>query len=404
MLLLNQDKILNISNDSQYWLVRAGNNAEFYEDFQYNNFIAVGNNNISLSDLKNINSYYRVNEDILENQYKEIFFKNFLSNYNSNENNKNKDRLTRQNELASLKRSSSIAASKVFNFVEKMVVGDFVILPDQGSSKFLLGFILSDAFDEEINHVNQETIFDEMSDPGYTISNFQKKRRVFWIKEFMQKDLPDKLSWIRQTRQSIYNLTPYAEQINPLISANYIYNGELHCRIGVTTNKQVSSKDLFEFQKLIVELAEEKSNEIHQKTNIQSPGFILLQTVLDNWESLALITACIFGDVAISKSNFSIKITGIVPYFINRKFKKSLQNEQLRSVKIKNDREETQLKKEQLELKHLELKLSETDVQKIQDLKLTNSEVGNEIPVEMQIDNLSDIADLSEIKKAPEEK
>lgn len=117
MLLLNQDKILNISNDSQYWLVRAGNNAEFYEDFQYNNFIAVGNNNISLSDLKNINSYYRVNEDILENQYKEIFFKNFLSNYNSNENNKNKDRLTRQNELASLKRSSSIAASKVFNWI-----------------------------------------------------------------------------------------------------------------------------------------------------------------------------------------------------------------------------------------------------------------------------------------------
>lgn len=82
--MLNQDKILNISNNSQYWLVRAGNNAEFYEDFQYNNFIAVGNNNISLLDLKDINSYYRVNEDILENQYKEIFFKNFLSNYNNN--------------------------------------------------------------------------------------------------------------------------------------------------------------------------------------------------------------------------------------------------------------------------------------------------------------------------------
>ncbi|MDD1403575.1 hypothetical protein [Ligilactobacillus salivarius] len=116
------------------------------------------------------------------------------------------------------------------------------------------------------------------------------------------------------------------------------------------------------------------------------------------------ITACIFGNVDISKSNSSIKITGIVPYFINRKFKKALQNEQLRSVKIKNDREETQLKKEQLELKHLKLKLSETDVQKIQGLKLTNSEVGNEIPAEMQIDNLSDIADLSEIKKAPEKK
>lgn len=72
--MLNQDKILNISRNAQYWLVRAGNNAEFYEDFQYNNFIAVGNNDILLSDLKDISPYYRINEDILEKQYKDIFF------------------------------------------------------------------------------------------------------------------------------------------------------------------------------------------------------------------------------------------------------------------------------------------------------------------------------------------
>lgn len=405
--MLNQDKILNISRNAQYWLVRAGNNAEFYEDFQYNNFIAVGNNNILLSDLKDISPYYRINEDILEKQYKDIFFKSFLSSYNNNENNRQKDRLTRQNDLNSLKRSSSIAASKVFNFVEKMAIGDFIIIPDRGSSKFLLGFILSEAFDEEINHITQESVFDEMSEPGYTISNFQKKRRVFWIKEFMQKDLPDKLSWIRQTRQSIYNLTSDADQINPLIAANYIYNDEIYCRIGVTTTKQVNSKELFEFQKLIVDVADKKADKIHQKTNIQSPGFILLHTALDNWKILAIIAASLFSNVTISSGNYSAKISGILPYFMERKFKKAMQNEQLRDAKLKNDLNEIKIKTEKLELQKKELELekskhkSEID---IQNLKLTNSEVGNEIPIEMQMDNLSDNLDSLETKITPKEK
>ncbi|WP_270755638.1 hypothetical protein [Ligilactobacillus ruminis] len=40
--MFNNEEILEIPDDSQYWLVRAGNNAEFYEAFRYNNFIAIG--------------------------------------------------------------------------------------------------------------------------------------------------------------------------------------------------------------------------------------------------------------------------------------------------------------------------------------------------------------------------
>lgn len=62
---------------------------------------------------------------------------------------------------------------------------------------------------------------------------------------------------------------------------------------------------------------------------------------------------------------------------------------------------EKNVRKEWLELKKLENDFRAKSEQ-LKSLKLTNSEVGNEIPIEMQIDNLSDIADLSEIKKAPE--
>ena len=135
--MFNQNKILKISSKANYWLVRAGNKAEFYDDFQYNNFIAVGNNEILLSDLQEIDSYSRISDDILEQQYKSIFFESFFSEYNKDESNKNKDKATRQADLTSLRRSSGIAASKVFNFVEKMSIGDFIMLPNQGSTKFL---------------------------------------------------------------------------------------------------------------------------------------------------------------------------------------------------------------------------------------------------------------------------
>lgn len=84
-----------------------------------------------------------------------------------------------------------------------------------------------------------------------------------------------------------------------------------------------------------------------------------------------------------------------------------MQNEQLRDAKLKNDLNEVKIKTEKLELQKKELELekskhkSEID---IQNLKLTNSEVGNEIPIEMQMDNLSDNLDSLETKITPKEK
>ncbi len=398
--MFNQNKILKISSKANYWLVRAGNKAEFYDDFQYNNFIAVGNNEILLSDLQEIDSYSRISDDILEQQYKSIFFESFFSEYNKDESNKNKDKATRQADLTSLRRSSGIAASKVFNFVEKMSIGDFIMLPNQGSTKFLLGFILSDAFDDEINHVKQEIILDDMSDTGYSISNFEKKRRVFWIKEFNNKDLPDKLSWIRQTRQTIYDLTSYAEQINPLISANYIYKGDFYSRIGITTVKPVSSLDLFQFQKLIIDIAGDKSNKIHQKISIQSPGFSLLHTALENWESIGIILASLFGHVTFKKGGWSCEIKGVIPYFFS-KTEKYLQQEKLRKEKLENDLKEVEVQKEKIELKTLELNYKVESENISKKLKLTNSEVGNEVPIEMQMDNLSEPEVLFEKEETP---
>ena len=400
--MFNNEEILEIPDASQYWLVRAGNNAEFYKDFQYNNFIAIGGNEIKLEDLLGIDNYYKVSDDDLKKQYKDKFFRVYYDRAIENDAfSKNPNH--RQEEIRKLERSSRSIATKTFNFVEKMKIGDFVIVPDNGSKHFSLGVITSKVFDYEINHVAEEETLDDDLGVGYHVSDFEKKRRVLWIKEFGRKSLPDKLSWIRQTRQTIYNLTSDAEQINPLVSANYIYKGEFHSRIGVTTDRPVSSKDLFEFQKTILDIVGNKAAEIHQKISVQSPGFILLQTSLENYQYLAMVIAVLFGSFSSESHGIKIKVTGLMDKILNWETDKKLSEEKVRGLKLDNDHKELENKIKEFELRELELQLDrekiEIDREKLENLKLNNSEVGDEIPLEKQMDNLSESPDRLQKKQ-----
>ena len=68
------NNVLSIPDNTKYWLVRANSKAVFFNDFKYNNFIAIGDNYVKLSDLNRIPSVLRTTSDLLKNQYKEIFF------------------------------------------------------------------------------------------------------------------------------------------------------------------------------------------------------------------------------------------------------------------------------------------------------------------------------------------
>lgn len=54
-----------IPPQTRYWLVRAGIGAEYFIDFKINNYIAIGDNEVSISELDAIPSKYRVTQDIL---------------------------------------------------------------------------------------------------------------------------------------------------------------------------------------------------------------------------------------------------------------------------------------------------------------------------------------------------
>lgn len=59
--------ILNIPANTKYWFVRAGSQAEYYQDFMLNNYIAIGDNVVSLEDLYCIDPLQTVNEKLFKN-------------------------------------------------------------------------------------------------------------------------------------------------------------------------------------------------------------------------------------------------------------------------------------------------------------------------------------------------
>ena len=302
---------LYIPEQTQYWFVRAESKGKFYDDFQINNYVAVGSNDISLDDLLLIDKRYRVSRNLLENKYKEIFnsvYTNLLIKKYADQN-----KSTPRELLAKVKRSSSIAASNNFMFIETMQVGDIVIVPYDRSSKFLIGTVLSDVSEDDISHIH---FSDEEN--RYEISDFHKKRRMLWIKEINNDDLPDKLKWIRYAHQSVFNISNYADMINPLLSSKYIYKEQFHSRIGVQTNNPIFDDEFYNFQKVTHDF-KQPGDKIQQKTKVQSKGDFIQQISQVDWKTLVTITSVLVGNVKIPTFNgATLEVKGIIPALYGR--------------------------------------------------------------------------------------
>ena len=118
--------ILEIPSDISYWLVRA-NGGTYYEDFFLNNFISIGDNDITLNDLNNITNNNTDESKILQ-LYKELY-----------QSKRGKQNLNTQ--------QIAHAASRTFKFVNEISIGDIVIVPSRRSERFVIGIVESDPFE-----------------------------------------------------------------------------------------------------------------------------------------------------------------------------------------------------------------------------------------------------------------
>ncbi|MEH1648174.1 hypothetical protein AAHB41_08915 [Pediococcus pentosaceus] len=348
--------LLKIPDNTQYWFVRSGSNAEYFEDFAYNNYIAIGDSNITLEKLKTIEPKYRATPDILQEKYKNIFQESFISDYNEKNKKEEIEPDERKKDIINLTRSASISAVKAYDFIEQMKIGDIILVPNNGSSLFRIGVITTDSFSHKVNHIFIPTT-DDATVSSYSYADYDKKRRIAWIKEITVKDLPEKLLWIKYGHKAIFNITENAESINPLISSNYFYKDHFYTRIGVGTPKPISSTEWFNLQKVIVDAAPDIADQVFQKHKVESVGQIVIQTVSEHWDDILWICAFLFGSADANIKGREFHINGLLTNFYPS------VREQKRHQKVMNEHEERSADLSEKKLEQ-EVRLKELEVQK----------------------------------------
>lgn len=408
--------LLRIPDNTQYWFVRSGSKAEYFDDFAYNNYIAIGDSNVALDTLKKIEPKYRATCDVLEQRYKKIFQDSFIKEYKENNDTKNMDPDNLKKDIINITRSASIAAIKAHDFIERMKIGDIILVPNNGSSSFRIGVITSDSFSGPVQHIFIPSD-DDATVPAYSYSNYDKKRRVAWIKEITDKELPDKLLWIKSGHKAIFDITDNAQSINPLIATYYFYKNNFYARVGVGTPNPISSTQWYALQQVIVEVAPDIADHIFQKHKVESIGQILIQTATDHWDDILAICAVLFGQAGATVKGHDYHINGLLTNFYpsvreQKKHEKVMNSHAERQAALLEDGLEKDNQLKELEIKKRENELLESlakQTTKKADLKdtvadyslnnhqkeildtlnLSGDAVGDEIPSEMQENSLN---------------
>lgn len=387
---MKENLIPIIPSDMQYWFIRA-NSGDYYPDFNYNNFVAIGNNEVTLEMLEDIDRKKFINDELVLGRYKTIFYETY-------EEDLKKENISKQ--------ALSIAAKRTFLFIEKVKVGDFVMVPSSQSTHFLLGIVVSEPTSKEIDR-------NPMIENEIIESDYEKKRHVYWMKEIPRAALSEKMSWLLSSHQTLFNLDDYAYHLNPLISSTYVYKETLHTRLQVKSEDPISALTWYNFEKFIVDISGKKAESIFIKKDVESPGNIDLETILEYWPHIVAILGLLFSNV----KHGDFEVSGILRYHFpaereKRKLEAKISEQELRSKEIDNDGKKLDNQMKQIQIEQLLKKQDDealliqekikknpsnfeefeqlvVDKESFSNMEIAKEEYGIEIPAKNQIDNLS---------------
>ena len=395
-------EILDIPDNTKYWLVRAGQGEE-YEDFKKSGIIGLRYDKLTLDEIHSIK-----NKPILVQEYttytskKGKIIKRKRSDKAIARDKENfhktlyKSSISKHYKLS----KSSIAqiASRIENFVHKMNIGDIVIVPYISSRKFLVGVITSDTYEITIEE-QQKLEAKAQKEYEWKLRNNQtfprkhkvsisrKRRNVKWLNEVDKSELSPKLFYTITMHQSIIDISELGEYIDRILSTLYIKDKKLHLSLKVSTQNPVTS----ELWEKLFKLINRKDDEVAEaKIYVESPGFFeISQFLYENKEPIAIFIAMIFGDIDIN----GIRIKGLLSSLNER----AKNKEEIRSKKLDNDFKEENNKitldinKEKLEAMRLKNKKLKQELKTL-GIKLNTPNLKNENQDQTQKDS-DDLSD-----------
>lgn len=325
------DEIVKVRSNTQYWLIRTMG-GDYFKEYITRGYVAIGYNEISLSEIKYAVSYGDKAGEILKTVFE------------------TKEKL-KKNQEDDEEVNSQYATSQLLKFYKEINVGDIIVMPGRNSDSVAIARVESDVYEEA--NVSKLT----------GACNFTKRRKITLLKRTCRTALNPKLQLMFNSRHIVSNANNYSSYIDNCISDFYQKDGCTNLVLRVKQEDNIKASDfglIPELISLVSDFSEEQGfdidvDDIKAKMCVQSPGDILM--FASSWEGITLIGMFILvltgGEISYSKeSGFKLKVGNVinsVSEFLDRKrdrkFKETMQRK-LESMKIETPEDLTKVLKE----------------------------------------------------------
>lgn len=385
-------KIDILNNNMNYWFLRT-NGGNWYDEFYYEEQISINQPRLDIDSIDKLSSkeeLIKALTEVNDQKRKNILDKNKKLQEESRLSNKELEEKIAEECLT--KRSISMEASRLYNFMFAMKINDYVMIPSKSSNEFRIGIVASN-----VKRHNVETLSKirnrSLNDKGkrkYYVSNNTIYREVIWLKAIKKKDIDAVILSVLHMHQTIFSLDEFKTKLNMLISPMYIQDNKLHMNIRVNREEGIDNDLWLEFHKTIQDIEKEteyKANEI--KVDVQSPGFIEVIALIDPQTIETIKNHALPTFKPIGWIGFGILIANIFKGYTISKFA-TIEFTEKDSKKLKEARERTQLVEEDIkyqkaiiESKELQRKIDSIDDNELNTKLRTNIE-GNSVNSELE--------------------
>lgn len=382
-----QDKknYLNIDilkDDMDYWFIRT-NGGNWYEEFIHEDHCTIIDPIIDFKKLESLDTYMEVHNELTK-----INTRNIESIKTREKALEKTDKEIEQivGEETLSKRSITVEAKRLFNFIKGIKINDLIVMPSKSSREYKIGLVASEVKEystEELKQIESRSVLfiDEKKHIKFRTSNNKIYREITWLKTIKRKEVQAEILNHLNMHQAIANLDVFKYQLNHLLSPAYIQNNKLHINIKVAREEGIDNDLWLKFHESlqnIEKISEAKVDEV--KVDVQSPGYIELISQIDpqlikNTFNETISSVKPFGAIGIFVFAANIfngmKITKIAGIEFTEKVPKKVKEEQDGEAEIRARVNRKKLRLEEIEL---DKKLKEVSVSDVNESLKTSIE------------------------------
>lgn len=251
MTIADIEKILaetpSIKSDRNYWLVRTQGGL-YYDNFRDKNFIAIGANEISLSDISDSRKNEKKPNDLLTQRIKKLL----------------KD-----------EKQPGYLAGQLMKFTYSIKKNDIVLIPSVSSSLISIGEVAE----------TPVTLANNVQTKDPKVCPYVKRKKVRWLKDVYRDNLDPTLYKMLFSHHIISDANQYAQLIDNSINNFYVKHDEASVILDVTSRQKINARELFKMGDNLLDTVDEfckfynldiDTSDVEIKLNLQSPGKIQL--------------------------------------------------------------------------------------------------------------------------------